>query len=362
MADDPDKTEEPTEHKLQEARKKGQVLKSQDVVMFVSMLFAFVTLFSFSKMMALNIRNFSVDIYSADLFLNAAKTDNVILFVGSLLSKALLVFFIVLLPLLVVALISGLIGNLAQIGFLFTFEPLSPKFEKINPVSGFKKIFSKKTVVELVKNILKIGLIGYLVYLTIKSSVLFFINFPRSWDFIPLLIEARKIIEKLVWQVIAIFIVLAAFDYYVQRAFFMKDMRMSFKELKDEYKELEGDPHIKGKRRQMARQLAMGGGIGRVAEASAVVTNPVHYAVAIKYEHGVMPAPKVVAKGERYFAEIIKKEAEKNDIPIVENVELAQLLYQKCKVDDFIPPELYQATAEVLAFVYKMKKKKRLLV
>ncbi len=361
MADDADKTEEPTEHKLQEARKKGQVLKSQDVVMFVSMLFVFATLFSVSKMMALNLRNFSVDIYKPDLFFNAANTDNVILFVSSLLFKALITFFMILLPILVVAFIAGLIGNLAQIGFLFTFEPLSPKFNKINPVSGFKRIFSKKTVVELFKNILKIGLIGYLVYLTIKSSMLFFINFPRGIDFIPLLIEAKKIVEKLVWQVIGAFVLLAAFDFYVQRAFFMKDMRMSFKELKDEYKEQEGDPHIKGKRRQMARQLAMGGGVGRVADASAVVTNPVHYAVAIKYEHGVMKAPKVVAKGERYFAELIKKEAEKNDIPIVENVELAQMLYQKCKVDDFIPPELYQATAEVLAFVYKMKKKKKLL-
>ncbi len=251
--------------------------------MFVSMLFVFATLFSVSKMMALNVRNFSVDIYKPDLFFNAANTDNVILFVSSLLFKALITFFMILLPILVVAFIAGLIGNLAQIGFLFTFEPLSPKFNKINPVSGFKKIFSKKTVVELFKNILKIGLIGYLVYLTIKSSMLFFINCPRGIDFIPLLIEAKKIIEKLVWQVIGAFVLLAAFDFYVQRAFFMKDMRMSLKELKDEYKNQEGDPHIKGKGRQMARQLAMGGGISRVADASAVV--PILYiCCAIKYD------------------------------------------------------------------------------
>ncbi|MCS7243746.1 MAG: flagellar biosynthesis protein FlhB [Candidatus Calescibacterium sp.] len=361
MADDADKTEEPTEHKLQEARKKGQVLKSQDVVMFIAMVATFATLFAYSKIMGLKIAEFTKDIYMGEFFRNAVHADNLIAFLVGVFIKALILFAIVLLPLAIVAFIAGLIGNLAQIGFLFTFEPLSPKFSKINPVDGFKRIFSKKSVIELLKNVLKIGIISYLVYLMIKSNVKLFIDFARTWDFMPFLMEFKKIIEKMVWMVIGVFVALAAFDYFVQKKFFMKDMRMSFKELKDEYKELEGDPHIKSKRRQMAQQLAMGGGIGAVKDATAVVTNPVHYAVALKYEHGQMQAPKVVAKGERYFAELIKQVADKHDIPVIENVELAQMLYSKCKVGDYIPAELYQATAEVLAFVYKMKRKKKIL-
>lgn len=361
MADDSDKTEEPTEHKLQEARKKGQVLKSQDVVMFVGMVATFATFFVYSKIMASKISEFTKDMYMGEFFRNAVKADNLIAFLAAVFIKALILFAVVLIPIIFVAFIAGLIGNLMQIGFLFTFEPLSPKFNKINPVEGFKRIFSKKTLVELLKNILKIFIISYLVYLMIKSNIKLFTDFPRVIDFIPILMEFKKIIEKMVWMVIGAFVAIAAFDYMIQRKFFMKDMRMSFKELKDEYKELEGDPHVKAKRRQMAQQLSMGRGLSGVKDATAVVTNPVHYAVAIKYKHGEMNAPQVVAKGERYFAEMIKKIADQNEIPIVENVELAQMLYSKCKVGDYIPQELYQATAEVLAFVYKMKKKKKIL-
>lgn len=361
MADDSDKTEEPTEHKLQEARKKGQVLKSQDVVMLLGMIATFAVLFAYSKVMALRIVEFTKEIYMGEFFRNAVYADNIIAFLASAFIKSLIVFSLVILPIIAIALIAGVVGNLAQIGFLFTFEPLSPKFSKINPVEGFKKIFSKKSIIELLKNALKIGIIAYLVYLIIKGNIKLFVDFSRTWDFIPFLNEFKKIIEKMVWQVIGVFIFLAAFDYFIQKKFFMKDMKMSFKELKDEYKELEGDPHIKSKRRQMAQQLAMGGGIGQVKEATAVVTNPVHYAVALKYEDGKMHAPQVVAKGERYFASLIKQVAEQYEIPIVENVELAQMLYSKCKVGDYIPPELYQATAEVLAFVYKMRRKKKVL-
>lgn len=361
MAEDSDKTEEPTEHKLQEARKKGQVLKSQDVVMFAAMLATFATFFAYSKIMALKVAEFTRDIYLGEFFRNAVNADNLIAFISGVLIKALILFAVVLLPIITIAFIAALIGNLAQIGFLFTFEPLSPKFSKINPVEGFKRIFSKKSIVELIKNILKIGVIAYLVYLIIKSNIKLFIDFSRTWDFLPFLNEFKKIIERMVWTVIGVFFALAAFDYFVQRKFFLKDMRMSFKELKDEHKELEGDPHVKAKIRQMGQQLTRGGGIGAVKDATAVVTNPVHYAIALKYEHGQMQAPQVVAKGERYFAELIKQVAEKHEIPIVENVELAQMLYSKCKVGDYIPTELYQATAEVLAFVYRMKKKKKLL-
>ncbi|MCS6954944.1 MAG: EscU/YscU/HrcU family type III secretion system export apparatus switch protein, partial [Candidatus Calescibacterium sp.] len=165
MADDADKTEEPTEHKLQEARKKGQVLKSQDVVMFIGMVATFATLFAYSKIMALKIAEFTKDVYMGEFFRNAVNSDNLIAFLVGVFIKALILFAVVLLPLAIVAFIAGLIGNLAQIGFLFTFEPLSPKFSKINPVEGFKRIFSKKSVVELLKNVLKIGIISYLVYL-----------------------------------------------------------------------------------------------------------------------------------------------------------------------------------------------------
>jgi len=278
-----------------------------------------------------------------------------------LLMTALLTYGKVLLPFLIVGFILAIAGNIAQIGFLFTMQPLSPSLNKINPIQGFKKIFSKRSLVELMKNILKLFVASYFAYKIFTSSVEALTQFP-GWNFGDALLFLKKQAMKLLWQIVVAYIALAGFDYFIQYKFFMKDMRMSLKELKDEYKETEGDPHVKARQREMGRQLVFSGGgnLNAVADATAVVTNPTHIAVALKYEPGEMEAPIVIAKGERFFALKIKEIAEENDVPIVENVDLAQALYQACEPGDYIPPFLYQAVAEVLAFVYKVKKKRRL--
>ncbi len=357
MSDDSEKTEEPTEHKLQEARKKGQVLKSQDVVMVITFIGAAGMLTAMNRFMGREVYNFTRHVWSMIPEFTKADPNKVF----SLLMTALLTYGKVLLPFLVVGFILAIIGNVAQVGFLFTMYPLNPSLNKINPIQGFKKIFSKRSIVELLKNILKLFVASYFAYKIFTSSIEALKSFP-SWTFGDALLFLKKQGIKLLWQIVVAYIALAAFDYYMQYKFFMKDMRMSLKELKDEYKETEGDPHVKAKQREMGRQLVFSGGgnLNAVADATAVVTNPTHIAVALKYEYGEMPAPKVIAKGERYFAQKIKEIAEENDVPIVENVDLAQALYQACEPGDYVPPSLYKAVAEVLAFVYKLKRKRKL--
>ena len=356
MSDDSEKTEEPTEHKLQEARKKGQVLKSQDVIMVITFAGSVAMLTALSRYMGRQVTSFVIHLYNYIPTISKATQKEFI----ALLMSALLLYAKILLPFLIVGFILGILGNVAQIGFLFTFYPLQPRFQKINPIEGFKRIFSKRSIVELFKNILKLSVASYFAYKILMSSVDALKNFP-AWNFINALLFLKKQAFKLLWQILIAYIALAGLDYFVQYKFFMKDMRMSLKELKDEYKETEGDPHVKARQREMGRQLAFSGGnISQVADATAVVTNPTHIAVALKYEYGKMPAPKVIAKGERYFALKIREIAEQNDVPIVENVDLAQALYRACKPGEYIPPNLYKAVAEVLAFIYKLKKRKAL--
>lgn len=288
------------------------------------------------------------DMASRDLF------SDILYIMGTIL--------ITLSPLLVVGFITAIAVNLAQVQFIFSTETLKPSLSKINPIEGFKRIFGVKSLMELVKQLAKLGIVGYICYKVVSQALPELLPAPT----LPLLSTLTLVgltVKSLVTKVLMGMIVIAAVDYVFQKKQFMKQMRMSMQEIKDEYKDTEGNPQIKGKMRQLARQNAQGGGgqMKNVPDASAVVTNPTHFAVALRYQQGVDPVPIVVAKGEDLIAQQIKVIAEDHDVPIVENVELARALFKACEVEGAVPTELYKAVAEVLAYVIKLKRKRELL-
>ena len=354
MSDDSDKTEEPSEHKLQEARKKGQVLKSQDVIS-CGILAASGYLFLFTgDWMYQNI--------TAYTRLHWGKIEHPALDDTPLLMEIVRFCVTVLMcvmPLLLGVALMGVVANVFQIKLLFTFETMKPSLEKINPISGFKKIFAMKSVIELVKQLVKIAVIGILCWKAVASDILGFSSAPDQ-DIEQTAAFVMVIVKRCLQWVVMGSVVLAGADYAWQYKQFMKQMRMSHQEMKDEYKETEGNPHVKAKMRQMMRQGAQGRMAEEVPQASAVITNPTHMAIAIRYKPGEDQVPMVVAKGERIKAQQIKVLAEDHEIPIIENVELARALFGACKVGQAIPTEMYKAVAEILAYVMKLKRKKQM--
>jgi flagellar biosynthetic protein FliR/FlhB len=354
---DSDKTEEPTEHKLQEARKKGQVMKSQEVISTSMLVATAGAIYAAGGFMLGKIRGMAEYLWGMVPTFNTVERS-----LSSDIFYIMLNVLIILAPLLAAAFVMAIAANLAQVQFIFSTETLKPSLNKINPIEGFKRIFSIKSVVELIKQLAKVGIVGYICYKVIGEVLPELKNAPL----VPLLTTLGLVgstVKSLVMKVILGLVVVAGFDYIFQKKQFMKQMRMSMQDLKDEYKETEGNPQVKGKLRQLMRQNAQGGGggAGNVSDASAVVTNPTHLAVALRYKQGEDPVPMVVAKGENMIAVQIKVMAEDHDIPIVENVELARALFKACDLDGPVPTEMYKAVAEVLAYVIKLKRKRELL-
>jgi len=352
---DSDKTEEPTEHKLQEARKKGQVFKSQDIISTLLLLATAGIIGAFGSKIFWSIAAYTKHIYGIiptipDMTISQRNNflDGVQMFS---------LFLDLMIPLFIMGFFVAIIGNIAQIKFIFSTEPLQPKLSKISPIEGFKKIFSVKSLIELFKQVAKLVVIGWVAYKLVMGEIM---NMSRAmqWDLYQVTSYLKKLITRLVSNVLVAMAALSIIDYIFQRQQYMKQMKMSMQELKDEYKDTEGNPQVKGKIKQLMRQAAMGRMMGDVPGASAVITNPTHLAVALRYKQGEDKAPIVVAKGERLLAVQIKVLAEENNVPIIENVELARALFGACEVGKGIPPELYKATAEILAYVFKLKKRK----
>lgn len=263
-------------------------------------------------------------------------------------------------PLLAAVFLMGIVANVAQIQLLFTVEPLKPSLKKINPVSGFKNIFSVKSLMELFKQLAKLFIVGFICISIVRGEIEQFAMAP-SWDIMDTIGMVGSIVWRIVKSVMLGMLVISAVDYAFQKKQFMKSMKMSFNDLKDEYKETEGNPEVKGKLRQKMQEASQGGGgMQEVPNANAVITNPTHLAIAIKYDKDECPVPTVVAKGERIIAQQIKVVAEDNEVPLVENVELARALFGACEVGQAIPAELYKAVAEILAYVMKLKRKKEM--
>jgi flagellar biosynthetic protein FlhB len=275
-----------------------------------------------------------------------------------ILHEFVLVLLLTLMPLLLVNFILAIALESLQTGFNIAFEALRPKVSKINPIEGFKRMFSIKGLVELIKSIAKMAIIFFIVQ---KAILPVFPVLLQSGQ-MPIMAAigfSGDLAFTIAVRVGLFYLFIALLDYFYQRYEFMKQMKMSKQEIKDEYKKLEGDPMIKQRQRDMAMQLVGGRGRSGASAADAVVTNPTHIAVAIKYDHDIMQAPQVVAKGKMLLAEEIKKIAAENNIMVIENPEIARELYATTEVGQEIPAALYSSVAEILALVYDVKKRRQ---
>ncbi len=352
MADE-DKQFEATPQKLQQARKKGQVVKSKDLSMALSMMVMFVLIANLAPMIWEQFSTLFVLLYEQIPNKEIGKIGlSYILFI------AFVPTIIILVPVLFVAFLLGIIGDLMQVGPLITTEPIMPKFDKLNPVSGFKNMFfSIKTYFELVKNIIKVVVLGIVAYITFKEHFPIILGLCATQNTFSIVYEFGDLIIDFVLKAGMIFIFIAGADYMFNRWKFLKDQKMSFKEIKDEYKNTEGDPHVKAALKERQMQMLQQAMLEAVPTADFVVTNPIHIAVAIKYDTEEMPAPKVLAKGSELFAKKIVDIAKNNNIPIIENPPVARAIFRLVDVNREIPPELYKAVAEILMFVYNLRNK-----
>ncbi len=350
MADDGgtgEKTEEPTPQKLRQAREKGQVAKSQDIIQATAFVGVFSVLGLSIGWIASSLMSFMTNAFST-----GSRYPSTIS-IAHVMEDGLWTMLAVIAPALGAAFVFGVVGNYLQIGFLFTAEPLKPDPKKLNPFTGAKNLFSKKKLVEALKQILKFLLVSYVAYTALKSARREIILTARM-DLYSILAVGGRVIFDIVVRVGGLFFVIAAADFFWQRHVFKKDMMMSKYDIKQEYKQSEGDPQMKSERKALAQELIMQGSSENVAKADAVITNPAHIAVAIKYDEESGGAPKIVAKGLRKNAERIKEIARHNNVPIMRNIPLAQAL-NELDLDEEIPEELYEAVAEVLNFIYEMK-------
>jgi flagellar biosynthetic protein FlhB len=342
-----EKTEEPTPQKLKQARDKGQVAKSQDAIQALLFIGVFAVLGITIGSLADQMMEFMAG--SFDAAGRSTGNDTAL----TIMDEGLWAVVFMSLPSLGAAFIVGVAANYMQIGFLFTFHAVKPDIKKLNPISGFKQLFSKKKLVESLKQIIKFALVSVVVYDAVVSSMGEVVLSARM-DMMAAVQVGGDIIYNISVRVAALFVVVAAADFFWQRHVFKKDMMMSKYDVKQEYKQSEGDPQMKAERKALAEELIMHGSQQNVSNADAVVTNPAHIAVAIKYDKENGSAPVVVAKGMRLNAEKIKEIAREAGVPILRNVPLAQAL-NKLEVDEEIPEELYEAVAEVLNFVYELK-------
>ncbi|MEW4283715.1 flagellar biosynthesis protein FlhB [Priestia koreensis] len=346
-----EKTEKATPKKRQDSRKKGQVAKSQDVTTAIILLLSFLY-FSFGAGNLFEQLRMLL-VHSLQEYLAKDVTEsNVFTILMELLPKIALAVG----PIFLVVIVGALIANFMQVGFLISAESLKPNLNKINPISGAKRIFSMRAIVELLKSLLKVGLIG------VATFSILWINHTEILLLSQKTVGAALVtISKLVLQMgltgSAILLFLAFLDYLYQKFDFEKSIRMSKQDIKDEYKNIEGDPHIKGKIKQKQREMAMSRMMQEVPNADVVITNPTHYAIALKYDEAKMDAPYVIASGVDFMAQKIKSIAKSHEVVMIENRPLARALYDQTDVGDAVPEEFFKTIAEILAYVYRLKNK-----
>ena len=352
-----EKTEEPTAKKKSDTRKDGKVPKSKELSNAVELIALFLILKFWIGKMGENFMSLfgmlydKIPDYTTFWGGRIVKEDYRILF-----NSVYIELLRQLLPFFMIGLIIAFGINMSQFKFQITTKPLKPKFSKLNPISGFKRLFSLSKVMELFKSIVKVVLIGAVIFFTIKDEWAYLFRFYEM----PLN-QALEVIGSIVintgLKIAFIYLLVGFADLFYQRYKFKKDIKMTKQEVKDEFKNAEGDPQIKGKIRAKMREASQRRMMQSVPQADVVITNPTHFAVAVKYDASAGTAPIVLAKGADYVAQKIKEIARESHVEIVENKPLARMLYANVEVGQEIPPELYQAVAEVLAMVYKMQGK-----
>ncbi|EOX5590620.1 flagellar biosynthesis protein FlhB [Campylobacter upsaliensis] len=349
--EDQEKTEEPTSKKIEDARQEGNVPKSQDAAAVVTLIVAITLLLFLLGFMGERVAN----LYRYYQSFIGVKFDLRIIQV--IMMKSIFEVLIILAPIVLSIMVAGIIGNVMQFGFIFTTKPIMPNLSKINPLKGLKNLFSLKKLIESVKIILKVGVVFTIAFIVLLQFVK---ELPK--------VELYSLAAQMVWLrdkalilaaiVIIAFLIIAILDVFLVRFQYFQGLKMSKQEIKDEYKQMEGDPQVKGRIRRLQMEAARRRMVQDVAGADVVITNPTHYAVALRYDTTKENAPRVVAKGVDFLALRIKEMAYKHNVIVYENPPLARQLYKDCDLDQLIPRELFKAVSEVFKFVYQANKKK----
>ena len=350
--DETQKTEDPTPRRLEEARKRGQVVYSREINNWMVLFTATVLVVMAGPGIMSDIKDVLKNVLEQSY---AVPTDAAGL-MGVMQSLFFRIGGDIILPLIFLA-FAGAVSGFLQTGPIFTTDPITPDLSKISLIKGFSRLFSARSMVELLKGVIKLILVSVAAIMVLRpyfNTVEHFVGL----DFSQTLFEMQSLFLKMMVAVLSVLFFLAILDYMFQRAEFMKNMRMSKQDIKEEFRQTEGDPQIKGRLRQLREQRARKRMMQAVPKADVVITNPTHYAVALKYDSGAMDAPTMVAKGVDLIAERIKQVAKENNVPVVENATLARALYGSMEIDQTIPRDHYKAVAEVISYVFKLRGKK----
>jgi flagellar biosynthesis protein FlhB len=343
------KTEKPTGRRLQKAREKGQLARSKEIPSAAVLFGSLILLFYFGKTIV-----HTLEVEMLQLLRFQIPPELTIIYISSLLRGIALRVSLVLLPILLTVVVLSVSSNALQGGFLFSAEALHLKFGSLSPAKGIKRLFSKSSLMQLAKSLVMIIAVSIISYQVISKYIPLY---PRLvlMNVSQLFYWTATISYEIFIRVAVLLVILAIADYCFQKYQFLEQLKMSKQEVKDEHKDMEGDPLIKGRIRRMQREMARKRMMSDVPSADVIITNPTHYSIALSYKMDSMEAPKVVAKGVGFLALKIRELAQEHGIPLVENRPLAQTLYKTVEIGAYIPANLFKAVAEILAYVYKAK-------
>lgn len=351
--DNGSKTEKATPKKRKDERKKGNIFSSKDVTTVLSLALVF---FTIKAMFPMIYKRIVECIYN--YFNGIIEVENLSLTTShEILTNCMVTIFMIMIPIFMVSILAAVVGTGAQTRFLFSKDSLKPKFNRLNPLEGMKRIVSLKSFIEVLKGLIKIAIIGYILYQFFKGrtsdiSKTLFMGVEASVAYV---LDAAM---SMVYMVCIVFVFIAGFDFLYQRWDYEKQIRMTKQEIKEEYKQMEGDPKVKGKIKELQRKMAMSRMMQAVPEADVIIRNPTHFAVALKYDIEKDSAPYVVAKGQDELALRIVRVAEQAGVYVIENRELTRAIYAVAPINQEIPLEYYSAVAEILALVYRVREKK----
>ncbi len=347
-----DLSEEASQHRIDEMREKGQVVQSKELTSLLALLATSAMVYAMSPKMGAQLAEYMREVFRTDLTARINLTDSSIL--GDTLMKALKLIIAIGLPISVAGFLLGVLGSFLQVGSIFSFHPITPDFSKIDPLAGIKRLFSAKNAVDGLRITVKVTISLAIAYALIKTEVL---NSPGQMLAEPVsqLGVFGRVGRAIFLSLFGVFSVFGVMDLFLQRREWGKQVRLTKEEAKKEFKEREGDPQIKARIRAVQRVMSRKRMMAAIKKADVIITNPTHIAIAIEYDKEKMAAPRVVAKGADFVAQKIRQIATDAGIPLVENVPLVRTLYKTVKVNHAIPRALYQAVAEVLAYVYRLK-------
>lgn len=351
-----EKTEPATSKKLEDVRKEGQVAKSKEIITAVSLMSLFIIIKVYVSTIGTKLIDAFKEIYELfGIMTDGSGSGLPMNLAAGIIRETFVIIINIVAPVLIIAVVIAVLGNMLQQKWMVTAKPLQPKFSKLSPLNGFKRMFSVKQLVELFKSIAMMIVIGIMVYTTVKKEMNLLLTF-YDITLYTALSAIGNIVVDLGIKISAVFLVIGFVDLLYQRHKFKTDNMMTKQEVKDEFKNAEGDPQVKGQIRRKMQEISRRRMMQQLPEADVVITNPTHFAVALKYEPDQGRAPVVIAKGADYLAFQVREKAKEYNIEIVENKPLARIIYHNIDIGMEIPPELYQAVAEILAMVLSAKK------